>query len=350
MKVIVCELCEGREFAKQDGMFVCQSCGSKYTPEDAKKLMIEVEGDAPASAARTGAGTNTDLERYLTLARRASESDNNADAAKYYGLAQTEAPDSWECLFFSTYHTAMQTNIAGISSAALLVNNCLNSVIDLIANSTPEEEKLDAARKVASHCVVISQMLFNAAKNHYNGIGDSIRSNYTGEYRQRASAARLITDTLASLLEAHFGDNPDYYPIIAESRKNGFDLKENNGFAFDNEIVSIEDLEKIAKFDPSYARTRAQGKINAINNSVTNLSNSKQSNGCLAALCALGSVLFLILQLVLGETGYVYGVLICAALTVVCAIPKPKSASKLEKDKKEIDRLNANKARLEKLL
>ena len=34
----VCELCGNTNFVKQDGMFVCQGCGTKYSPEDAKQL------------------------------------------------------------------------------------------------------------------------------------------------------------------------------------------------------------------------------------------------------------------------------------------------------------------------
>ena len=41
MKAIKCELCGSNEFLKQDGFFTCQSCGTKYTLEEAKKMMIE---------------------------------------------------------------------------------------------------------------------------------------------------------------------------------------------------------------------------------------------------------------------------------------------------------------------
>ena len=44
MKAIVCEMCGSQEFAKMDGMYVCQHCKTKYDPEEAKKLMIEVSG------------------------------------------------------------------------------------------------------------------------------------------------------------------------------------------------------------------------------------------------------------------------------------------------------------------
>lgn len=42
----VCELCGSSDFTKQDGLFVCGKCGTKYTPEEAKKLSQESETDA----------------------------------------------------------------------------------------------------------------------------------------------------------------------------------------------------------------------------------------------------------------------------------------------------------------
>ena len=41
MKQLTCEMCGSIDLIKQDGVFVCQSCGCKYSVEDAKKMMIE---------------------------------------------------------------------------------------------------------------------------------------------------------------------------------------------------------------------------------------------------------------------------------------------------------------------
>ena len=41
MKRLVCEMCGGTDLVKQDGVFVCQNCGTKYSVEEAKKMMIE---------------------------------------------------------------------------------------------------------------------------------------------------------------------------------------------------------------------------------------------------------------------------------------------------------------------
>lgn len=41
MKQLTCEMCGSTELIKQDGFFVCQTCGCKYSVEEAKKMMIE---------------------------------------------------------------------------------------------------------------------------------------------------------------------------------------------------------------------------------------------------------------------------------------------------------------------
>lgn len=48
MKAMVCELCGSNDLVKQNGAFVCRHCGTKYSVEEAKKLMgsdtVDVSG------------------------------------------------------------------------------------------------------------------------------------------------------------------------------------------------------------------------------------------------------------------------------------------------------------------
>jgi len=41
MKQLTCEMCGGVDLLKKEGMFVCQNCQTKYSVEEAKKMMIE---------------------------------------------------------------------------------------------------------------------------------------------------------------------------------------------------------------------------------------------------------------------------------------------------------------------
>ena len=45
MTKIVCELCGSNDVIKQDGFYVCQHCGTKYSIEEAKKLIGTVRID-----------------------------------------------------------------------------------------------------------------------------------------------------------------------------------------------------------------------------------------------------------------------------------------------------------------
>ena len=89
MKKIICELCEGTEFTKEGGMFVCQGCGTKYSLEEAKSMMKEVEGSAPAStgasvaAAPMGNPNQQQIDNMLLLAANAHEAGNNQEAENY---------------------------------------------------------------------------------------------------------------------------------------------------------------------------------------------------------------------------------------------------------------------------
>lgn len=39
MKALRCELCGGNELEKRDGMYVCPFCNTRYTIEEAQKLI-----------------------------------------------------------------------------------------------------------------------------------------------------------------------------------------------------------------------------------------------------------------------------------------------------------------------
>ena len=91
MKKIVCELCEGTEFTKEGGFFVCNGCGTKYSLEEAKRLMKEVDGTIAPTVAATavpmGNPNQAQIDNALVLATTAFESSNYAEAENYCNRA-----------------------------------------------------------------------------------------------------------------------------------------------------------------------------------------------------------------------------------------------------------------------
>ena len=74
MQAIVCELCGGNQLIKDNGYFVCQHCGTKYTLEEAKKIMLSgtVKIDNSGS-----------LNNFLVMSRNAYASKNYTEAMDY---------------------------------------------------------------------------------------------------------------------------------------------------------------------------------------------------------------------------------------------------------------------------
>ncbi|MBE7087667.1 MAG: hypothetical protein E7369_05165 [Clostridiales bacterium] len=99
-------MCASTKFVKEDGFYVCENCGTKYSVEEAKKLMIEgaVQITNTVDVQGTVKVDNAVLiENALQNARRAMDKTDWEEAVKYYNKAEEYDPDNIEALFFSTY-------------------------------------------------------------------------------------------------------------------------------------------------------------------------------------------------------------------------------------------------------
>lgn len=206
MKQLTCEMCGSTDLIKQDGVFVCQSCGIKYSVEEAKKMMIE--GTVDVSGSTIKVDTTERLQNLYILARRAKEDNNATDAARYYNEIRIEAPNSWEAAFYSVYFAAMDCTIGQIESAAYAVANSIGSVFSLIKTHVEAEKQEDAYIEVSTHAHIIAKMLFDGATRAYDDMlykqlssGDEYN-----EYSDRARAAINIYVVLGKQLENYFDD------------------------------------------------------------------------------------------------------------------------------------------------
>ena len=84
MKQLTCEMCGSTELLKQDGVFVCQTCGTKYTVEEAKKMMIEGTVDVQGTIK---VDESAKIDNYLSLAEAAFEGKDEKTAIEYVDKA-----------------------------------------------------------------------------------------------------------------------------------------------------------------------------------------------------------------------------------------------------------------------
>ena len=276
MKAMVCEMCQSNDLVKQDGVFVCQHCGTKYSIEEARKLMIE--GKVDVSGSTVNIDTTKKLENLYTLARRAKDAGNTEDAAKYYSEIRIHEPNSWEAEFYSVYFSALQCRVAEAGSAAANITNCLDSVIPMMKQAVSDESKrIEYINEISGYCLTASQILYNALWNLYDANG---YYNNAADFVSHSEPAKNLLRHFASLIEDHFGTSQPYTDIILRLLKQdiGYTISESKKkysmvFPAHIEMKAIE----IRKYDPTYSAPVQQS------------SGTQSSGGCYVATAVYGS-------------------------------------------------------------
>lgn len=255
MKRLACEMCGSTDLIKQDGVFVCQSCGCKYSVEEAKKMMIE--GTVDVSGSTVKVDTSDELANLYQIARRARDDNNSENAARYYDMILVKDPSSWEAAFYVVYFKALNCKIAYIQSAAISVSNCEESVLKLIRDHVPESEQQAAVSEVTLRSCYIANMLAKGAKSHYDGIDKDIRSKYTQEFVNNMCAARDILYTCGSHIETIFGDRDGFLIYAAKAWENGVEIHTSIMPYFSNRQANEQQrnlyVQKAEKYDTKYS-------------------------------------------------------------------------------------------------
>lgn len=168
MKQLTCEMCGSTDLLKQDGVFICQSCGTKYTVEEAKKMMIEGTVEVQGTVKLD----NSDkLKKLYQAARNARETSDSRSAIKYYEQITAEDPDSWEALFYLVILKSEHITNAEIRSAANSITVCLPKVFELIKTTVADEdEQKQAVLEVGMQCADASRGLADASYNFYKSV------------------------------------------------------------------------------------------------------------------------------------------------------------------------------------
>ncbi|MBR7166023.1 MAG: ankyrin repeat domain-containing protein [Clostridia bacterium] len=136
MKQLTCEMCGSTEMLKQDGLFVCQTCGTKYTVEEAKKMMVEgtveVHGNVQVKNA-------AQLENLLKLAHSSFESKNYAQAEEFCN--QVIAMDDQNYDAWKLKGEAINYQINSNNQRILEVYNCIMTSYRVLDDTQKEEKK-----------------------------------------------------------------------------------------------------------------------------------------------------------------------------------------------------------------
>lgn len=183
MKHLTCEMCGSTDMLKQDGVFVCQTCGTKYSVEEAKKMMIEGTVEVTGNVNVTGSTIKIDnaefVDKYLQNARRAKQKEDWEETEKYYNMVEQNDPHNIEAIFYSSYGKAKQSLVESDlykrQAAFKVLRNCV-SIIDDNYEPDKESESKKAIEQISND--IISMSLSNYVYNKkINGYGIEVWSD-----------------------------------------------------------------------------------------------------------------------------------------------------------------------------
>lgn len=153
MKRLTCEMCGSTDLIKQDGVFVCQTCGCKYSIEEAKKMMVEgtVEVTGTVKVDNSAA-----IENYLDMARNAVDANNNKEADNYCNRIIEMDVTNWEAWLIKGKAVGWQSTLGNIRIAETI--NAFSKALE----NCPEENKEEIAEDCKTELENLQAALLSA--------------------------------------------------------------------------------------------------------------------------------------------------------------------------------------------
>ena len=193
MKQLTCEMCGSNDLLKQDGVFVCQTCGTKYSVEEAKKMMVE----GTVEVAGTVKVDNTaSIENYLKIAKTAYSSQNQAEAENYANKVIEIDPSNYQAWLIKGKAAGWQSTLANPRFP-----ECISAFTNTL-KFAPEEEKDDLLADIKDEIIDISSALI------------SLRADHFKDWASESATAGLLSDltTILNTISA-FCDRDIVIPI-----------------------------------------------------------------------------------------------------------------------------------------
>jgi hypothetical protein len=154
-----CELCNGTEFTKTDEYFVCDFCRTKYSTEQAKKMMIEGTVEV-AGTVQVDRGNET--ANLITLAKSALAGGNPSEAFDYANRALEIDVDNSEAWAFKAKAAGWASTLKNLRFTEML--SSFNTALE----KAPEENRNELKIEWAGDMLGIGVAVHNLSWKHVN--------------------------------------------------------------------------------------------------------------------------------------------------------------------------------------
>jgi hypothetical protein len=157
MKRLTCELCGSNDFVKEDGLFVCQSCGTKYSVEEAKKMMVEGTVEVTGSVQ---IDRSKEIENKIQNAIREFNNGNYDRSISLCMDVLNEDPDNYLAIMYKALSDGWKGDVQNIPFD--MVVNEVGRAIDNVRAMEPDDEKY--ADKVSVCILEVGKLAFAIGK------------------------------------------------------------------------------------------------------------------------------------------------------------------------------------------
>ena len=218
-------MCAGQDLIKQGGVYVCLNCGTKYTTEEAQKLMVEIQGSVKVDR-------STELTNLRTLATRALNERNLANAQKYFEQILLLDPDSWDANIFSSIYAAQNSTTPQIHARAVIGR--LSTSLPRLKTDVNSNDYESWLTIIKDDLIQLANKLYNISSNEFAAIVNDSKGKYQSSAQKQQTQDRvknasmvfdnavLILTTFGDIVESEFG--PQYSSIAVSAYKHSVEL------------------------------------------------------------------------------------------------------------------------------
>jgi len=223
LKATVCEICNNSDLIKQEGFFVCRFCGTKYSLEEAKSLLVDVVVEESGSVR---IDTSVKLEKALRNAHRARDDGNYNLAFTYYKEVLDIDPDHWAGVFYTTYYFIIGSSAGQIQSSAVSMSNCNASVIMLIKNNVSEPDEMKSAvHEVIDRTIYLSDSFHLEALREIELLHKlKMRDKRVQSYKKRMLEVCRTLYSLGDQVQEAFTDHEEITKLAVIAWKKGIEI------------------------------------------------------------------------------------------------------------------------------
>ena len=157
MKKITCEMCGSTDLIKKDGIFECQSCGTKYSVEEAKKMMVEGKVDVSGSTVKVD--DSDKIVNYLMMAENAYDSSNQKEAENYCNKIIETEPNNYKAWLLKGKAAGWQSTLGNLRLEEAV--SAFNKALDNCPEEDLEAVKEDAGNEIKKLTAALMQLCCN---------------------------------------------------------------------------------------------------------------------------------------------------------------------------------------------